>query len=213
MQKILLTILFSILMSLNPIFGQLDSSVTYVREIASWKVVYDMENTYFYKKHLTMINDTTPSYSDWYLYASWYETNTERYYYDYDSIGQEHLNYKETWDGNKRYSYYIDTADNAILTAYTIYYGENPTYKLATAEDTVEHENISIISYENIITIEASNNINEVRIYNIEGTLMQFFKPDVPKMKIITNTKGLLIIKVKYNDDQYAVKKIIVAGY
>jgi len=193
--------------------AQLDSSITYVKEIAQWKVVYDIEYTYFYKKHLTMANDTTPEYSDWYLYASWYDTDSERYHYDYDSIGTEHMSYKETWDNDRRYSYYIDTADNAILVAYTIYYGENPQYHLPTAEDTIEHEGITVISFENVITIEASENINTVKIYNVEGTLMQYFKPDVPKMKIITNTKGLLIIKVNYNDNKFAVKKVMVTRY
>ncbi len=197
--------LFFTLINNFKMFSQLDSSVTYVNELAKWKVVYDVENTYFFKKVLTK-SDTTK----WELYASWYDTDSERYYYDYDSLGNEHLNYKETWDSIKRFSYMIDSAGNANLVAYTIYYGTNPTYGLPSAIDTVRYKDIIVTTYENIISLEATKIINEIKIYNVEGTLMNIFRPNVAKMKIVTNSRGLLILKIKYNDTKWAVKKVLI---
>ena len=208
-QFLLLTAVF-MLLTIFDINAQLDSSITYTTvyddTIPRWKVIYDMENTYFYEKE----NDTIDE-SPWILKARWYDQEGERYYYYIDSVGNERLTYKELWDNGKRYSFWVDSAGNFKNMSYTIYFGYNPEYYAPTESgDNIEFDGLVVTSDQNIITIKATETINDIKIYNIEGALIQKFEPNVPLMKIATRTKGLLILKIRYNENKFAVKKVVM---
>lgn len=198
--KKLLSIIFMFI-SINS-FAQLDSSIVYVDEKPTWKTIYDNEYTYFYKKD---------SIDNWYLYAKWEDSDYERIYMNYDSLGNEITNWKTVWDESKMYSYSIDSLGNEELVATTEYYGEHPITGTTTGDDDFTKDGIEIyVEYNDIISITATEILNKIYIYNIEGQLIYKFEPNVQSIKIVTHTKGLLVVKILYNNTKYINKKLII---
>jgi hypothetical protein len=205
-KKTLLIILFITLIFNFVAKGQLDSSVTYIDSIPKYMAVWDGTTSLFYKKNQTE-NDSV-----WTLYGMWEDTENTRYYYNPDSTGELKLNYKEIWDNDIKYSYYIDEHDSTFLVSYTIYYGTYPERLVTTPDNNVNESSIQLYVNQDIITITASEIINDIKIYNVEGQLIYYFKnPNVSMLKIITHDKGLLIFKIKYNNYQYLIKKIVIS--
>ena len=204
-KKTLLIILFITLIFNFVAKGQLDSSVTYIDSIPKYMAVWDGTTSRFYKKNQTE-NDTV-----WTLYGMWEDTEDSRYYYNPDSAGNLKLNFKELWDKDIRYSYYVDENDSLILVSYTIYYGGYPQRLVTTVDNNVNDSDIQLYTYHNIVTITASEIINNIKVYNVEGQLVYYFKePNVSMIKIVSNNKGLLIFKVLYNNNKYLIKKVVI---
>jgi hypothetical protein len=190
---------FLLLMLSTTLFGQLDSSVTYVKDTAKYKAVYEEPFVYFYKFN-----------GGWNLYGKWEEVDLNRLYYRVDSAGNELLDYESIWDTDTRYSYYVDTLGERELVAYTRYYGTIPAVILST--DVVEEiDGLIVYTTGGTIVIEAAV-INKIIVYDIEGRPLLNIIPNKSEVVIAAFTANkFLFLKIYYNNGKYAVKKVVTS--
>jgi len=183
-------ILFTILLVSIKTFGQLDSTVIYLEnDSAIFKTVYSIDKIEFFKKD---------SLNNWYLYA--YIEDTPNEILHYNQYGE--LTFKETWDLEAIYCYFIDSLGN-----------EKFSYKKQFFETEIptgipDSDNpLTIYQNFNQITVKSVDIIKKITIFDVSGMIIAIFQPESTSYTFEIQ-RHIVIIKVNYGD-KTAIKKII----
>lgn len=194
--KIILIVIILLLSGFS-LFSQTDSVVTYINDVSTYKVIYDENFTLFYKKD---------SLNNWYMYAKWEDTDTERLYYMEDSItGDLVVKWTNEWSDSIQYSYNSD----GELSHYSIHYGYKPILTEITSGKEYYEDNIILYQDGQILNIKSINTINEIRVYDQLGMLIMIKYPNSTNVNMILQQNKVFIIRLKIGND-YFTKKIIM---
>ncbi len=177
--------------------AQTDSSVVYVDGVARWKTTYDGFQTYFYNiDSLTGVRT---------LCAKWDDSELGRLHYRIDTITQElRLEYKDIWVDGNRYAYLVDSAGVEDLNTITYYYGSTPS----NASHEISGTNVDVKQHNGKITVSATLPIVDIRVYDLEGSLLFTAQPFKKKISFDMG-HGQIIIRVVTEVDIYT-RKIFV---
>jgi len=179
--------------------AQVDSSITYVNDTAKYKAIYDGIYSYFYR------------YEDnaWKLYGKWEDNAMGRSYYGYDSLGNDLWNFEEEWTEDIRYSYSVDNAGNMELVAYTKYYGKRPV--IVTPTSVVEDIDGLTVYVDGSLVIIQAMEVMRIIVYDVEGRLLFDSSPYRSEVTIAAGPDRFLFIKIYYDENKYAVRKVLTS--
>ena len=179
------------------LWGQLDSTVTYIGDAPLYKKVYQDNLTLFYKMDSVS--------GQWNMYAKWEDTDSERRFYMQDSLGELVIRWRTVWDDNIEYQY--DDSDS--LMAYTINYGYVPTLTVITMDQSASDDGVIFSTDGFVLVIQSPDIMEEVRVYDTGGVLLSIDYPMSIRVIVSVEKNKVFIVRVKHQG-KYATKKIIL---